>query len=171
MEGDSYRLVPLHHQGGLAQDSRLDGVPPQAPVGPPVARQGGLARSVRAPQGALTEAVSALEVAVHAFGRFPSTEKAFGPILGARLRLSSLSEQVQHIGLSGTVKYLLPAIFPEEKLPTEILQGCQEAVEERQNVIHNGKRDVDSNHTVRYLASIRKLCSILETYSDPTPEG
>lgn len=121
-------------------------------------------------RSALTETVSALEVAVHAFSRSPCAERAFGTILGARLRLSSLSQQVQRIGLSGTVKYLLPMIFPEEKLPTEVLKGCQEAVEERQNVIHNGKRDVDPDRTVRYLASIRKLCSILEWFSDHAAE-
>ena len=121
-------------------------------------------------RGAVSEAVSALEVAVHAFGRSPNAEKAFGPILAGRLRLSSLSEQVKHCGLSASVKYLLPTILSEEKLPTDVLQGCQEAVEERQNVMHNGQRDVNPDRTVRYLASIRKLCQILETYSDPVPE-
>jgi hypothetical protein len=121
-------------------------------------------------RGALTEAVSALEMAIHNFSRYPNAEKAFGPVLASRLRVSTLNKQIEHVGLSGTVKYLLPIIFTEDKIPTNILQDCQEAVEERQNVIHNGKRDVLPERTACYLRSIRNLCQTLERYSEPATD-
>lgn len=114
-------------------------------------------------RSALTEAVSALEVAIFAFGRSQDKDDNLSSILSNRLDIERLSKQIQHLGLSGSVRYLFPIILPEEILPKKVLLGCQEAIKERQNVVHNGKRNVMN---VGYLInSIREFCSILNKYN------
>lgn len=118
-------------------------------------------------RSALTEAVTALEVAVFKFARRPRAQEAFGPLITERMNVTSLKNWIKHKGLSGTIHYLFPVIFPEEKMPTDLLKGCQAAVQERQNVVHSTpRRDVPEDKLVWYLDSIRKTCAILETYQD-----
>jgi hypothetical protein len=121
-------------------------------------------------RAALVEAVAALEVAVAEFGRAPRADHAFGPTLGKRMRLESLESQIKHLGLSATIKYLFPVMFNEEQLPTAVLQGCQEAVEQRQNVVHNGQRDVSQEKLSVYLSTVRSACAILANYQEGIDE-
>ncbi len=113
-------------------------------------------------RGSLTEAVTALEIAVSNFARAPKSNAAFGTHMAARLSTPSLSAQVKHMGTSGTINYLLPTIIPEEILPTPILVACQEAIRQRQAVVHQGQREVDESFAKQSLAAVRKFCSILE---------
>jgi hypothetical protein len=82
------------------------------------------------------------------------------------MNVHSLRQQVERLGLTCTVQYLLPMLFTEEKVPTEVLRGCQTAVGVRQTVVHKGQRDVDPARTRHYLESIRTLCGILKAYED-----
>jgi hypothetical protein len=116
-------------------------------------------------RGALTEAVTALEVALYGFGRNPRTNLAFGQLLATRLATSSIAAQIKHLGLSASVGYLLPMILPETILPSDVLRGCQTAITLRQNVVHNGQRDVDEHATRSAVSSIRRCCEILESIS------
>lgn len=116
-------------------------------------------------RASLTEAVTALEVAVSAFSRAPKADEAFGSHMAARLSVPSLAKQVSHLGLSGTVNYLLPTILSEEILPTPIITACQEAVRQRQTVVHNGQRDVDEGFAKRSIVAIKQLCDLLESMS------
>ncbi|TGN97945.1 DNA double-strand break repair nuclease NurA [Burkholderia sp. USMB20] len=114
-------------------------------------------------RSALTEAVTALEIVVFRFSQSPKAEAEFGDRLGGRLGLSTLYSQVSHLGLSATVKYLLPTILSEDILPGTILSECQEALTQRQNVVHNGQRDVDERFTQRAISAIRRFCDILNS--------
>jgi hypothetical protein len=44
------------------------------------------------------------------------------------------------MGHSGTIRDLFPVIFPEDEMPGDLPKSCQEAVEERDNVVHDGQR-------------------------------
>jgi hypothetical protein len=112
-------------------------------------------------RAALTEATTALEVAVYEFAASPDADQAFGKRFAKRLGVNTLGNQVDRFGLRGTVRYLLPLLFSEEQLPTEVLKGCQAAIDDRQNVVHNGQRDVGAAKLGLYLRSIRRLCDIL----------
>jgi hypothetical protein len=74
-------------------------------------------------RSALTEAITALEVALYEFARHPNAERAFGPLLAERISASSLLHQVKHMGLTGSVSYLLPVILTEADLPKGVVQG------------------------------------------------
>jgi hypothetical protein len=121
-------------------------------------------------RSALTEAVTALEIVVYRFSRRPKADGGLGDRMAGRLGLSTLSSQVNHLGLSATVKYLLPTILPEDILPFAILSECQEALTQRQNVVHNGQRDVDESFTQRAISAIRRFCSILDSLTQTQPD-
>ncbi len=116
-------------------------------------------------RGALTEAMTALEVAISRFSRSPDADSEFGSLFAGRLGLDSLKGQISRLGLTATLNYLFPLIFPEDQLPTEILRSCQEANTQRQNVVHEGQRDVDERKLNLYLRAIRQMCSTLDKYS------
>ena len=117
-------------------------------------------------RASLVEAVTALEVAVAAFARMPDAQTAFGSKLANRMRLQSLESEISQLELSSAIKYLFPVIFTEEQLPTEVLRGCQESVEQRQSVVHNGQRNVDRVKLQMYLTSRRSAYSILGSYEE-----
>jgi hypothetical protein len=114
---------------------------------------------------ALVEAVTALEVAISEFAKSPLANEAFGKTLAGRMDTDSLKAQVDHMGNSGTIKYLFPVIFPEDQLPNDLLKACQKAVEERNNVVHNGQRDVGQKKVLNYVISIERLCGVLRGYT------
>jgi len=117
-------------------------------------------------RAALVEAVTALEVAISEFSKSPKAQEAFGSLLAERFDTPSLKTQVEHLGLSGGVRYLLAVILSPEQLPTHLLRSCQQAVEERNNVVHRGQRDVAEDRLRAYLDSIRQVCSILALYRE-----
>lgn len=113
-------------------------------------------------RSALTEAVTALEVAIFDFARLSEGQETSSLPISERVNVSSLRNWIERMGLSGTINYLFPLIFSDEKMPTDLLRECQEAIQQRQNVVHNGQRDVQEEKLSSYLDSIRRLCSILE---------
>jgi hypothetical protein len=117
-------------------------------------------------RAALVEAVTALEVAISEFAKQSTANEAFGSLFSERMGVASLKNQVEALGLRGTVRFLLALIFPADKLPTELLTACQEAVDERNNVVHNGQRDVRPEKLQRYLSSLRQVCAILAEYQE-----
>ncbi|MGI8837487.1 MAG: hypothetical protein ACR2H4_12745 [Pyrinomonadaceae bacterium] len=121
-------------------------------------------------RSALTEAVTALEVALYSFATHPNAECAFGPILGQRINASSLKHQVEHMGLTGSISYLLPVILPESTLPKHVIHGCQLAIAQRQNVVHQGQRDVQVGILRTSLAAIRRMCELLESLTLLSPQ-
>ena len=116
-------------------------------------------------RSALTEAVTALEVALYAFARNPAAERAFGPMLAKRMGIGTLHQQVEHLGLSGSVRYLLPVLLPDSVLPEDVLEGCRAAIDQRQTVVHQGQRDVPTGALRSSLRAVRSLCDILDGLS------
>lgn len=114
-------------------------------------------------RSSLTEAVTALEVAIHQFAGNPKTNYFMSSQMAQRIGISTLKEQVEHFGLTGTINYILPFIFSEKKLPSDLIRACQEAIQQRQNVVHNGQRIVQPDKLITYLHCIRSVCKILET--------
>lgn len=114
-------------------------------------------------RSALTEAVTALEVAVSAFGRAQDKNGKLASICGPRLGVERVQKQIEHMGLSGTVSYLLPLLLPDSILPADVLAGCRDALTQRQNVVHGGQRDVVDIY--RVLSCIRAFCKILDEFS------
>jgi hypothetical protein len=121
-------------------------------------------------RSALTEAVTALEVALYAFARHPHAERAFGPLLAQRMNAPFLRHQVEHMGLTGSISYLLPAILPEAVLPQKVIQECQGAIAQRQSVVHQGQREVQIEILWTSLAAIRRMWDLLESLTTLTPQ-
>lgn len=119
---------------------------------------------------ALTEAVTALEVAVARFAARPASNRIFEALRG-RLDVQSLSKQVKRLGLSGTMRYLLPVLLPESVLPRGVLEDCWKAIDQRQCVVHKGQREVEADVLRRSLAAIRRLCKVLEGATSEPASG
>lgn len=116
-------------------------------------------------RSALTEAVTALEVSIAEFSSSKKANSELSTIYGERLGASYLKQQTKHMGLNGTIKYLIPLIIPDSTLSTSTLVSCQKTVELRQNVVHNGQRKVDERTVSIGISNIRKCCKILADLS------
>jgi hypothetical protein len=75
---------------------------------------------------------------------------------------SNLKKHIEHLGLRGSVNYLLPLMLEEGEVSCEDLAQCQGAAEEPNNVAHNGQRDVQPEKLRRYSQGIRSLCQALD---------
>jgi hypothetical protein len=115
-------------------------------------------------RSAITEACSALEVLINKFKESPSANDKLSMIYFNRLTDSNLKNQIDHLGITGTINYLLPLIIPESVLATDILKGCQLALQLRHNVLHNAQRNITKNETRMCINSIKKLNERLESY-------
>ena len=118
--------------------------------------------SINNKRSALTEAITALEVAVDHFVSDPNVSLIFGEHLSKRMGIATLEKQVKHMGLSGAINYLFPVLFNEEQVSSSVLTICQEALAVRGNVVHNGQREIDEKKLEKYINGIRQLCEVLE---------
>jgi hypothetical protein len=121
---------------------------------------------------AVIEAVSALEIAV---GNFADRSRAADRFYGSseRFGVANLKAHRRHLGFTATVSYLFPMIFTEEQVSAATLSDCRDAIEERNNIVHNGQRTVKPEKIDRYLESIRRLCKFLRSLcpNDEENEG
>lgn len=113
---------------------------------------------------ALTEAITALEITLANFSRSKSAQSRINSHYGKRLGVESLQKQIQHFGINKSVNYLLPLLIPENILPTKILKSCQAALDDRNNVVHGGQKQVEN--VSEYIHSIRGLCKVLRDFTD-----
>lgn len=112
-------------------------------------------------RSALIEAVTALEISV---SDFAISNGKLANKFGERLAVNSLKKQVEHLGLSGTVRFLIPLLLDNDALPSNVLSACQEAITIRNNVVHNGQRNIDD--IIRLISNIETFCGILISYCD-----
>lgn len=124
-----------------------------------VLQNGGYRRS------AIIEALSALEIAVYEFSKAPKLEQLLTTNLANRIDANSLNQQVKHLGFSGTIRYLVPVLFSAEVLPREVLDKCYQAIQVRNNVVHNGQRDVKVKQSDDLIAGVSRLCKVLIEYT------
>jgi hypothetical protein len=125
---------------------------------------------------AITESITALEVALSEFAARPVMEKLQGDETRQRMGVDTIKHQVEHMGLTGSVGYLLPLLFPATVLSADVLVGARDAIQARQNIVHRGARGLAPDKLERMLRSVRQLCQILEahTYMEakpPAPKG
>lgn len=120
-------------------------------------------------RSALAEAVTALEVAVSDFARSQRHNQELAQIVGPRLGVERLQKQIEHIGFSGTISYLLPLLLPDSVLSAKVLEGCRNAIDARQNVVHNGQREV--RDLSQHVSSIKSCCKILREFCHKPLEG
>jgi hypothetical protein len=118
---------------------------------------------------ALTEAVSALEVAL---ARYATQADRAGPAptIGG-VNVKRLANHFERFGLRATVQFLLPLLLTPERLPRATLESVIEAIETRNNVVHQGKRDVENQHLRGYLMAIRQLVEALVPSEALVPAG
>jgi hypothetical protein len=109
---------------------------------------------------ALIEAVSALEVALHQFAK-EAADKKPAQCRDVKTGFSNIKKHIEYICFTCSFNYLLPLILKEGAM--EALKQCQEAIEERGNVVHNGQRDGSPEKLKGYLRGVRSLCHELGT--------
>jgi hypothetical protein len=112
-------------------------------------------------RSAIVEAVAALEVATARFSKSPKLDN----VLSERIDAQSLQSQVEHLGFSGSLRYLVPLLLGKEVLPTTLLHQCYRAVEMRGNVAHQGQREIDEETLLPLLRAIRHVCTILMQFT------
>lgn len=117
-------------------------------------------------RSAIIEAISALEIGIHEFSRYPKYNNFIHPDALARIPKEKLASLVEKLGLRGTISYLIPILFKPEIMPEELINDCQKAVDIRNNVVHNGQREVNHEKVCKMLKSIRNLCMVLKQYSN-----
>lgn len=115
-------------------------------------------------RSAITEGITALEVALYEFAENADANSIFQEQLANRVEVKNLKNFVDDFGLRKSVNYLLPLLFTEEQIPAELLKTCQKALVVRGNVVHNAQRKVNEDDLNKYLQAIRKLCSIFENF-------
>ncbi len=116
-------------------------------------------------RNAIIEAVTALEIAISNFAESPKIDKLIETKLVNRIDTAHLKPQIEHLGLSGTVRYLLPLLFEERILLTELINQCQSAINIRGNIVHNKQRDVKEETLLPLLKAIREVCAILAQFT------
>lgn len=112
-------------------------------------------------RSAVIEAVTALEVAISLFGSKPNVDTPELLKLSDRVDMSNLHNQIKHLGFSGSLRFLIPLLFSDEILPTKLLEKCQKAIDLRNNIVHNGQRNVNPDLARELISAIKKCCKII----------
>jgi hypothetical protein len=115
-------------------------------------------------RAALTEAVTALEVALGSFARAPRAQALWPASMSERLGIETLPKVIERLGLTTSVAVVLPLLLPADVASPDVLSRCREAIRDRQNVVHQGQRQVKS--IGKHLAGLRQLCELLLRYTD-----
>ncbi len=119
------------------------------------------------PRSAIIEAISALEVCLFEFAESPIQTETPWSDKANRIRVDRLRDQARGLGLRGSVRFLLPLLFPEELLPTAVIAACQDAVDLRNNVVHNGQRAIEDESVRKAIRHIRAACGVLRQFTAP----
>lgn len=118
-------------------------------------------------RSAVIEAVTALEVAVSNFGKNPNIEFLDKFVQTKRIDAKNLKGQIEHMGFSGSIRYLIPLLISKEDLPQATLDKCFQAIEVRNNVVHNkkGQRNVKRDLTQEIINEVSSCCKVLDRYT------
>ena len=119
-------------------------------------------------RSAIVEAVAALELALSNFAAKPILEGLI-PAAVDRVSGATLRETVQGIGLRGSMRFLIPVLFPESELSTDCLARCLDAVQLRNEIVHNGRTSLPADRVSRSISGIREACKVLGNHTANTP--
>lgn len=117
-------------------------------------------------RNALIDAVTALEVAVNRFA------EESGHHLNSRFRsvdssTGSIKSLMEKVGLRGAFAVAIPLLLTEEEFPAKLVNICKDAIELRNNLIHNGAREVKGNLT-QLLNAADEACARLTKFGEPS---
>ena len=112
---------------------------------------------------ALIDAVSALEIATSDFVTSPGINKENYEHVLQRLDIIHLKSAFDHLGFSSFLLFILPLILKNESISNSEMKVIAEALQTRNNIIHNGQRDIEKTKSIKYLIKIRKLIKILDS--------
>jgi len=91
-------------------------------------------------RAALIEAVAAMEVALNAFAAAPDPN-ALNPSLAEAIRAGrTFRDDVKHLGVTASIRYLLPVLLLPTALPTDAHASASVSLDVRHNIVHNGSR-------------------------------
>jgi hypothetical protein len=116
-------------------------------------------------RSSVIEAVTALEVSVSKFGSNVNVEMLSTSAHKDRIDIGNIGNQIQHLGFSGSIRYLIPLLISEDVLPLEVLSKCYKALEVRNNVVHQGQRGVSSDLVREILSGVSFCCRVLDAYT------
>jgi hypothetical protein len=116
-------------------------------------------------RSAVIEASTALEVALSKFSENPDFEKMGLLSETGRIDTKNLKNQIKHLGFSGSMKYLIPIIFNETIFPTELLTKCHNAIDARNNIVHQGQRDISETLAKEYILALKKASETLREHT------
>jgi hypothetical protein len=112
-------------------------------------------------RSAVIEASTALEVTLSNFSKNPNLEKLNYSINTNRIDISNLKNQIKHLGFSGSIKYLIPILFNEKILSSVILSKVYKAIEARNNIVHEGQRNISSEKAKEHIIALKECCEVL----------
>ena len=117
-------------------------------------------------RSAVIEAVTALEVAVAKFGKSPNIKILASSVQIDRINIINLKGQIEHMGFSCAIRYLIPMLISKEDLAQATLDKCFQALEVRNNVVHQGQRDVKADLTMEIINEVSACCKVLDRYTN-----
>lgn len=120
-------------------------------------------------RSSVIEAVTALEVAVANFSISPKTEGLQISDQRFRIDTENIGNQSNHLGFSGTLRYLIPILFTRDELSDEVLKKCYQAIDIRNNVVHKGQRDIEHSLLNEIIGAINSCCKVLDRYTNKAP--
>lgn len=94
-------------------------------------------------RAALIEGVTAMEVALNNFARHPDPTVLVPSIASTLRARNGLQDDVRHLGVTASLRYLLPTVLKSTYLPADAHAVASAALELRHNIVHNGSRMVD----------------------------
>ncbi len=119
-------------------------------------------------RSAIIEVCSALETAVSEFSKYKDFSWLNLINSNGRVDPRNISSQINHLKFSTSVKFLFPILFSEQEVSKETINDCIRAIEVRNNVIHNGQRNVDDRMLREIIPQVEVLCKFLLTPKLPT---
>ena len=110
---------------------------------------------------AIVDAITALELAINKFSKSPDIHLFEQIKCHSRISYSNFSTYCQRLGFTGTVQYLLPLLFTDHQLPETTYKNVLDAINMRQNVIHNGAKKLDREKNRLWIIHVEKLVTLL----------
>jgi hypothetical protein len=104
----------------------------------------------------IIEAVIALEMSIRKLTdiRLEKLPK----YLRSRINVNNIKSLIKTGGLRGYIDLIIPIIFTRKQVSDNYLHYCRMAIDVRNNIIHNGKRDVGKEEIILMLNAIEKIC-------------
>ena len=112
-------------------------------------------------RSAIIDAVTALEVTLSKLTSADDANRHFVEPYSRRINGLAPAKLYAKVGLRGMVGVYLPLLLDESTTTTETLRIVDRAIEQRNAVVHNGQKDVDSRQLEDMIDVIRELCSSL----------